>query len=1688
MKKVYLHGALGKKFGKMHNFSAKNLPEVLLALDSNYEEFFEYIFKSKKQGLEYFILTKNPKDISSEEDLIKSCLSRSKIEMNYKQKELHFVPMSQGAAFFIPAIAAITWKTFIVMTIASVAISYAINALFKPPEPPKPGKQISTKSYLINGSRNRQAQGIPVPLGYGRLKIGSVNIDVKRQSSKLKRSTSEKFYALESFTDIEYLDLISEGPIGGFVNQNGGAISGGDIREGIFLNNVPVKSSVNGSEIFNYVLNEDDILPEFKNGASNEAKLLSKEVSAMTEYNTPVFGPGPYVDGKIDAPLIEYDDINKALTQGAKIFTHATRNQFVSKFVLSLGAIISQQDDSGNTLANSCRFAVMISKGGRNVNILDLGESQIKSLKINSVKIDTASDLAEVFAQRAKERIIESEWNAEKDIYKAAVEKIINSRQFKRKRKTGDEIAREILTEQQQEVYFKWSNSDYISREDPLSGLFGAGGGLFFGNESQYHFMSKARILDVNRLQSDKMGKLLGGGEKGGVVIDPRGFFAVWGIATSEYMFDIEIEFFPDVNYDPIKGATTISVVKLSGEYDPAVKSAKYYDGQFSSGDTFFNWKNKSKNRKRWRNHVANQSDLKAVGGIGRQRQLQVMSVQERIPYNLLYPNSSIAKLRFDSKNFKSIPNRTYHVKLKKVLIPSNYDPQSKTYSGPWDGLFKGQIIDNNDPDIGSEAQPLNAISDDFRFWTDNPAWIFFDLVQNPRYGLGKYGLEEYDIDKWQLYKAAKYCDELVETKYPIENMLGYPRSFTTNNILHDDEEDDENGSFTVSLYHKSFYLSSSNIPSSKQNFQTLDQSQFENEFGNGNTYRGKKVAFFIYIHNQSGPFSVPQKEKFAEKSALRQGKYIIEERVLKSSDSVNKTLTLYGPTFESNPATFQEGGGNYTVGACTMQLSHPIVESRFSCNLYLTERSEALEAMNNIAAVFRGLVGYNFGKIFTMQDSKKNPMILFNNSNIDKESGFSYSGIEKNKKFTSVLVRFNNKDKAFAPDVVYEEDSEAMKIFGYQEKEVMGMGVTSETQARRLAKWVLYSSQLETEQISFVASEEASYLYPGCIIEVSDENRAGRNMSGRVLDVGSFGDSDESYVLIDKSARDIIAVNKVEITVNTGLPTITDRELNLRAPHHKSSIDQDEEITLVSSPAPQMIKFQGVLSYRSDLKHKGPQGQSSIISELMVKLLIDLDIDLSRIKVFNHGFNEGDRVRFVSDGTLPLGLDKDKIALNSYYIVNTTEHSFQVSVMSGGDPVSIIDSGKDQFGNSGGLHYVCIENMNITSELTQSYINQIEVGAAYSIQGIYGTQISGAAGVSGDLSNLFVIESTSNANWFDTTIFGQIYVPGNSDWAFINYFGWVYIGSMMETRSSDQEYFWFWITGIGWISTNNQLHNQFWWLESESRWVYVHHMDHGGVSDIVGILFMYESGHSLSVGSKVTFKNGGEYKVIGTRSYGYFVTAASNTDEDGLIMRLFNNEDPPSETSEVLTDSDKSSNPGYNSYYINTLEVIDALDSVQNVDSIKLTLVSGHGLNLYDNRHVALRSIVSDNSTLDTSLNSNWEVIFLNETEVELVNSTFEAGLLSTANVNNYGVIEYVESIKNISLRSFQSQLFRILSVKENEYRKYEVSALEYNDSKFDAVDKNLSIKKPSVPIPPQADMDIPEAPENLILTDLTA
>ena len=111
-------------------------------------------------------------------------------------------------------------------------------------------------------------------------------------------------------------------------------------------------------------------------------------------------------------------------------------------------------------------------------------------------------------------------------------------------------------------------------------------------------------------------------------------------------------------------------------------------------------------------------------------------SYTEIIDAQFRYPNTAYMGVKFDSEYFNNIPVRTYEIYGIKVRVPSNYDPEARTYTGLWDGTFKVA-------------------------YTNNPAWILMDIVTHKRYGLGD-RLGEFSVDKWALYKIAQYCDQMI--------------------------------------------------------------------------------------------------------------------------------------------------------------------------------------------------------------------------------------------------------------------------------------------------------------------------------------------------------------------------------------------------------------------------------------------------------------------------------------------------------------------------------------------------------------------------------------------------------------------------------------------------------------------------------------------------------------------------------------------------------------------------------------------------------------------------------------------------------------------------------------------------------------------------------------------------------------
>lgn len=115
----------------------------------------------------------------------------------------------------------------------------------------------------------------------------------------------------------------------------------------------------------------------------------------------------------------------------------------------------------------------------------------------------------------------------------------------------------------------------------------------------------------------------------------------------------------------------------------------------------------------------------------------QVQSYAEVIDAKFRYPLTAMLYVEFDSDLFQNqIPTISLKKKWKIIQVPSNYDPVNRTYAGTWDGTFKWA-------------------------WSNNPAWVLYDLIMNQRYGLDQRELG-IPVDKWSLYEVSQYCDELV--------------------------------------------------------------------------------------------------------------------------------------------------------------------------------------------------------------------------------------------------------------------------------------------------------------------------------------------------------------------------------------------------------------------------------------------------------------------------------------------------------------------------------------------------------------------------------------------------------------------------------------------------------------------------------------------------------------------------------------------------------------------------------------------------------------------------------------------------------------------------------------------------------------------------------------------------------------
>jgi hypothetical protein len=358
----------------------------------------------------------------------------------------------------------------------------------------------------------------------------------------------------------------------------------------------------------------------------------------------------------------------------------------------------------------------------------------------------------------------------------------------------------------------------------------------------------------------------------------------------------------------------------------------------------------------------------------------------------------------------------------------------------------------------------------------------------------------------------------------------------------------------------------------------------------------------------------------------------------------------------------------------------------------------------------------------------------------------------------------------------------------------------------------------------------------------------------------------------------------------------------------------------------------------------------------------------------------------------------------------------------------------------------------------------------------------------------------------------GFIWAKG--EWAFSYLLGWVYLGQLKHSSIDDG--FWIYSSGkeggnnSGWIWTSESLKKQYWFFYS---------LNQDDDSSTNWITPLYDSNDALKeffVYTKNTTKNVRDYYIINNRKYaiveksyaGYFLGHSSAFEPNGTgkisTTHSISINTPSSIGGKTLNERRKDliDSGYYKSTSIINIEAITESESIQRENSIKITLSSYNNLSIVDSQEVFIEEVVSSDAFDDninvvyiydsvdkkwTTTVDPWLLVKINDFEFELKDSSSLYSLFNSGNVTNFGNINFVPSVKTKAERVLEGQLFRTMNVKEDKNNTYSVVGLEYNSSKFDAVDKKTVIRKPVFPIPPQADMTIPESPDSLILTDLT-
>lgn len=173
--------------------------------------------------------------------------------------------------------------------------------------------------------------------------------------------------------------------------------------------------------------------------------------------------------------------------------------------------------------------------------------------------------------------------------------------------------------------------------------------------------------------------------------------------------------------------------------------------------------------------------------------------------------------------------------------------------------------------------------------------------------------------------------------------------------------------------------------------------------------------------------------------------------------------------------------------------------EPRMVSNLWITEQRDAYNVLSDMASVFRSIAVWNGTQFSAIQDRTSDPVCLYTQSNV-VDGKFSRQFAAGKTIFTAVEVEYADERNFYQKAVEYVADDLMIARYGYNVKKITAYGCTSRGQAHRYGKWVLETSRLEQCTITFVVGRQGLLHLPGDIIEIADNDFAGKTLGGRVV------------------------------------------------------------------------------------------------------------------------------------------------------------------------------------------------------------------------------------------------------------------------------------------------------------------------------------------------------------------------------------------------------------------------------------------------------------------------------------------------------------------------------------------------------------------------------------------------------------